>query len=232
MYVKCYTRFCAISKQPRKEYKMITKDEINYDVELVENTSIDALRQAYKDYVIIWLSASGKTEDNPDGSYRFLVEVNGTTRFGSDNIHDASETKSLVHGFRHALRLLIRRSHICVIVPTAFGIEDAFMGKGDELSVFEDAFNLIKRHKSSLLEVRYLDGAEEIDKYICDKSGDSLFKRNLELKEHKKNKAISEYKTKIYKECLAKVALEMEKHEISDEVIENVISSIGAHNFA
>lgn len=211
---------------------MITKDEINYDVELAENTSIDDLRQAYKDYVIIWLSASGKTEDNPDGSYRFIVEYNGTTRFGSDNLHDASQTKALVHGFRHALRLLIRRSHICVIAPTAFGIEDAFMGKGEDLSVFEDAFNLIKRHKSSLLEVRYLDGADEIDKYICDKGGDSSFKRKLELKEHKKNKAISEYKNKIYKECLAKVALEMEKNEISDEVIQNVISSIGAHNFA
>ena len=77
---------CHIVKEMELEYriewekkKMICAEEIGYEYEMEENTSIERIRNRHSDGIILWIKGSGRSPEGKSGKYRCVLEYKGHT---------------------------------------------------------------------------------------------------------------------------------------------------------
>lgn len=195
---------------------MVSKEDISYCMEMQENISIGDIRQQYEDGILIWIAGSGKTEERPYGEYHCLLDYNGSTKYLNGKVENGTANQSMIEGVKAAVSCIVKPMWVVVISSTTLGFEKGFNGRGTNGIAMEMLLELIKEKQCTLTEVRFIGGAEAIKIFISEVAPE--YKSNRKAKEV----YVSEYKKKIYAECLQKVVGVLNKNQVSKSVIKEV----------
>lgn len=198
---------------------MIQADEIGFECEMQENISCDGLRDTYKDGIIVWISGSGKTPDGKPAKYRCVLDYLGNVKYLEKELQEATANQAMIMGAVDAIRCVKKPFRIYLIAPTSLGFAAAFKGKGANVELVQELFQIVKEKEAALTEVQFLGGSDSIKKFIYSCNLDDLSRREDERKqEDKKNR----YKEIIYKECLLKVERVLRARGVAEEIIQEV----------
>lgn len=141
-------------------------EEIGYEYEIQENTSIDKIRKEYEDGIIIRVSGSGKSPEGKTGSYRCVMDYKGYTKYIERELPEAIANQSMLIGASEAIECVNKLARTFLVSPIQLGFINGFKGKGVNANLVQEVGRLIKSKKCHLTEVQYYNGAEEIKKII------------------------------------------------------------------
>lgn len=200
---------------------MINKTDIKYELELLENVSVTEIEKEHMDSINIWISGSGGNVTT-NGYFQYIMQYKETKVYEEQMISGATANQTFIHGAIHAVRRINKPYRICIIVPTALGFEKAFSGKGINVDLICTLYDEIAKRDCELTEVRFINGADIIKKYIATNSGNShaisKYKKKHDEKEERKN----QYKMAIYNECLGKVFDVLKNEGVKDEILDKL----------
>lgn len=198
---------------------MILPAEIGYECEIQENISLDDLREAYKDGIIIWLNGSGTSPDGKPGAYRCVLEYKGHTKFIEKQVPGATANQSMLMGAIEAVKCVNKPLRIFLISPTALGFASGFKGKGPNYSLVEQLCEDIKEKDCVLTEVQFINGSASIKKFVYSCNPNQSDVEQFQRKQEEKS---NRYKEIIYRECLLKVEDVLANHGIDKSIIEAI----------
>lgn len=200
---------------------MVTKADIKYELEFLENMSATEIEKDYMDTINIWLSGSGGNTTT-NGYFQYIIQYKNTKMYEKQMVAGATANQAFIHGAIHAVRRISKPGRICIIVPTALGFEKAFEGKGVNANLISSLYDEIVKKGCGLTEARFINGADIIKKYIAINSGKNdvvaeYNKKNTEKEDRKK-----QYKKMIYNECLNKVYRILIDEGIDEKIIDRI----------
>ncbi len=201
---------------------MISKEALNYELELQENTDIDSICESFAGYIILWITGSGRSTEDGDGYYRCLLQFNDYTKYIEGPAPNATANQAMIYGACECIKRVTKPSKVAIISATALGFESAFKGKGPNAALLQQLYENMKRKGCSFTEVRYLNGADTIKSYVYQKSGDPRLSQLKQTEQNRKKGYVSSYKQNVYNECIQKVIAILEKNQVSDAVISQV----------
>lgn len=187
--------------------------------------SVEDIQKLHIRDINIWITASG-CSGGKEGQLRYILQYGNGTKFGEEMLSGATANQAYIQGAIHAVRRITGSFRICIIVPTALGFEKGFRGKGVNGELIGTLYEEIAKRGCTLTEVRYLNGADVIKKYIAQNADNTKYADELERKQNEKqnkkqNKKL-QYEMKIYKECLVKVCRILEAEGIDNEILEKI----------
>lgn len=198
---------------------MITAEDIGYEVELQENTSIERIRNVYKDGIIIWVNGSGTSPGGKTGTYRCVLEYQGKTIYIEDNLPGATANQVMIIGATEAIKHVTKPMKLYLVAPTALGFVKGFKGNGINSSLIQELCKTVHAKACQLTEVQFLDGADAIKEFIFSCNSD---KKQLEAYERKKEDKKNIYKEIIYNECLTQVIQILKTNNVDAMVLEKI----------
>jgi len=201
---------------------MISKDALNYEMEIQENTDIDSVRASYAGYIILWVTGSGRSTEDGDGYYRCLLQFNDYTKYIEGSAANATANQAMIAGACECIKRVTKPSRIAIISATALGFENAFKGKGPNAALLQQLYEEMKNRGCSLTEVRFLNGADSIKSYVYSKSGDQKLIQSKQKEQDRKKEYVSSYKQSIYDECIRKVVAILEKNHVSEDIVNQI----------
>lgn len=205
---------------------MITKEDIKYELEYLENIVPDIIEKAHTDEIIVWVTGSGCNPSNTYGRYRMIMQYNSTKKYFEGNEEGATANQAYLYGIINAVEKISKPSRICAVVPLSLGFETAFKGKGTNVKIINRLYELIKEKGCTFTEVRCDNGADVIKRFISVSSGKSELVRE-EVEKTKRVQGYKDaYKKKLYDECIEKVVDVLIANHIDEDVI-NQVKQIG-----
>ena len=201
---------------------MISKDALNYEMEIQENTDIDSVRASYAGYIILWVTGSGRSTEDGDGYYRCLLQFNDYIKYIEGPAANATANQAMIAGACECIKRVTKPSKISIISATALGFENAFKGKGPNAALLQQLYEEMKNRGCSLTEVRFLNGADSIKSYVYSKSGDQRLIQSKQKEQERKKEYVSSYKQSIYDECIRKVVAILEKNHVSEDIVNQI----------
>lgn len=201
---------------------MISKDALNYELELQENTDVDSVRASYAGYIILWVTGSGRSTEDGDGYYRCLLQFNDYTKYIEGPAPNATANQAIIYGAFECIKRVTKPSKVAIISATALGFENAFKGKGPNAALLQQLYEEMKSRGCSLTEVRFLNGADEIKSYMYQKSGDQRLIRSKQKEQDRRSGYVSSYKQTVYAECIRKVVAILEKNHVSEDIVNQI----------
>lgn len=206
------------------EHSIVSKYEIGYQSERIENVTISDIVQRYANHIIIWISGSGpSTSSDRNSSYRCLMEYNGNKKFLEKSIPKVTANQIMLEGIIDAVKCINKPSKICVVCFSELGFKKGFNGKGINSERILKLYHAIKEKRCQLTICYSMQIKNEIKKYILEANPDKE-KREAFLKQQNdaKEERIRKYKQSIYNECLAEVEMILRDYNIADDVIEQI----------
>lgn len=201
---------------------MVSKDALNYELELQENTDIDSIRASFTGYIVLWVTGSGRSTEEGDGYYRCLLQFNDYTKYIEGTAANATANQAMIYGACECIKRVTKPSKVAIISATALGFENAFKGKGPNAVLLQQLYEEMKNRGCSLTEVRFLNGADKIKSYVYKKSGDQRLIQSKQKEQDRKNEYVSSYKQTVYAECIRKVIAILEKNRVSEDIIHQI----------
>ncbi len=193
---------------------MISSEDIGYEFEIEENTTIEAIRESHNDGICIWVSGSGPSPSE-NSRYRIVMEANGKAKYMEKECPGKTANQVMIEGAKDAVGHILRPIRIYLIIPTSLGFDKGFKRKGVNAEHVQELFAAIKEKGCLLTEVRYINGSNDIKKYVAENNPDKKAVHALEEKQ-------LWYKNHVYQECLGKVTEILKEYHIDDEVIRKV----------
>ena len=89
---------------------MISKDALNYEMEIQENTDIDSVRASYAGYIILWVTGSGRSTEDGDGYYRCLLQFNDYTKYIEGSAVNATANQAMIAGACECIKRVTKPS--------------------------------------------------------------------------------------------------------------------------
>ena len=109
---------------------MIGAEEIGYEYEIQENTSIERIRNEYCDGVILWINGSRKSLEGKMAKYRCVLDYKGHTKYIEKELPGATAKQAMLIGAIEAMECVTKQVRIFLVVPTQLGFAKCFKGKG------------------------------------------------------------------------------------------------------
>ena len=209
---------------------MVYAEEIGYEYEMQENTSIDRIRNGYRDGIILWIKGSGRSPEGKPGKYRCVLEYKGHTKYIEKELPDATANQAMLLGAADAMECVNKPSRIFLVTPTQLGFVSGFKGKGVNADLVQELGKIIKAKQCQLTEVHYYNGADEIKKFVYSCNPDKTALSHLEKKQEEKKQYINAYKAKIYEECLEKVVRVLTSYGVANSLLDEV-RNIGKEDY-
>lgn len=209
---------------------MISAEEIGYDYEIQENTSIDRIRKKYSDGIILWLKGSGRSPEGKPGKYRCVLEYKGYTKYMEKELPEVTANQSMLLGAIDAMECVNKPSRIYLVTPIPLGFISGFKGKGVNADLVQELCKVVKAKHCQLTEVQYYSGADKIKKFVYSCNPDKTAMAHLEKKQEEKKQYISQYKAKIYEECLEKVIQVLTRYGVANSLLDEV-RNIGKEDY-
>ncbi len=198
---------------------MVLAEEIGYECEIQENMSIDDIRNAYKDGIIIWINGSGTSPDGKSAKYRYVLDYLGQVKYLEKELPETTVNQAMIRGAIDAVKCVNKPCRIYLVTPSALGFASAFKGKGSNAELIHQLFEVIKDKNITFTEVQYMARRDEIKKFIHSCNPDkSKIKEYEKQQEDKKNR----YKEMIYKECLLQVEKLLVEKGVDSSVVEEI----------
>ena len=202
---------------------MICAEEIGYEYEIQENTSIDKIRNEYRDGVILWINGSGKSPEGKMAKYRCVLDYKGHTKYIEKELPGSTANQAMLIGAIEAMECVTKQVRIFLVVPTQLGFVKCFKGKGVNADLAQEFCKIIKTKNCQFTEVQYYGGANEIKKFVCTCNPDKSAMEEHEKKQEEKKQYISQYKAKIYEECLGKVLQVLTSYGAESSLLDEVM---------
>lgn len=207
---------------------MISSKEINYESELIDNITIEDIKNNYSDGFIIWLHGSGASDESGTSTYKCVLEYKSNLMFFSGKIDGNSPNRAMIEGAIEAVGHVNLPKRIYIIAPTQLGYLGAFKGKGVNGERLQELFEKVKEKNCFLTEVCIASGGDMLKKYTgnsqnvkdekCSKSYiENSINRNMAASE-KQNR----YKRMIYNECVSKVISILSKYSVDEKIINEI----------
>ena len=146
---------------------MICAEEIGYEYEIQENTSIDKIRNEYRDGVILWISGSGKSPEGKVAKYRCVLDYKGHTKYIEKELVDETANQAMLIGAVEAMECVTKQVRIFLVVPTQLGFIKCFKGQGINAGLAQKFWQMVKDNNCQFTEVQFYGGADKIKKFIC-----------------------------------------------------------------
>ncbi len=187
---------------------MITQEDVSYSEETIENLTAAQIRDIYEDSVLLWMCGSGSGVGHPAGSYSYVMDYRGRTKYSEGEIYGASTNAAMIEGFLQAVSGLKKPVSILVLTPCPLGFQTGFRGKGPNAGEIQAALEIVKK-KGCTLKTGVITG-DLIKRFVMEQSG-----RVMEPKEN-------HYKKVIYRECLDKVCQVLQQNGTAPEIIAQI----------
>lgn len=198
---------------------MVSAAEIGYENELQENISVEDLRKAYTDGIIIWVNGSGKSPDGKAGSYRCVLDYMGHVKYLEKQLLDATANQAMLIGAIDAVQCVNKPIRLYLICPTALGFVNGLKGKGPNGALIQQLCEAVKERSCQLTEVQFSGSADAVKKFIYTCNPDKSKLDELERQQEKKK---NRYKEAIYNECLSKVIPILQKNNVDKAIIDEI----------
>ena len=209
---------------------MICAEEIGYEYEMEENTSIERIRNRHSDGIILWIKGSGRSPEGKSGKYRCVLEYKGHTKYIEKDLPDATANQAMLLGAADAMECVNKPVRIFLVTPVQLGFVGGFKGKGVNADLVQELCKAIKAKRCQLTEVQYYNGADEIKKFVYSCNPDKSAMAHLEKKQEEKKQYINAYKAKIYEECLEKVVRVLTSYGVANSLLDEV-RNIGKEDY-
>ena len=201
---------------------MISANEIGYECEIQENTSVEELRKNYNNCILIWINGSGASPNGNPGKYRCVLDFNGHVRYLEKQFPGATANEAMINGAIDATKCINKSMRLYIISSTALGFTTGFKGKGPNGALIQKLYEIIKEKKCELTEVQFINSGDAIKKFVLscnpDKTEAGLYNSQQERKKEYKDKYIE----MIYKECLLKVERVLIKNNVDFKILNEV----------
>ena len=205
---------------------MILAEEISFESEIQENICVEDIRKEYSEGIIIWLNGSGTSPDGKSGSYRCVLDYRGHVKFMERQLPGATANQTMIIGAIDAIQCINKPLRVYLISPAALGFVNGFKGKGPNGSLIQQLCECIKEKDCQLTEVQFINGGNEIKKFIysCnpDKAKMSEYEKQQNEKQKSKEMYREKYKESIYNECLLKVIQVLTENGVDNSLIEMI----------
>ena len=122
---------------------MITKRDIGFESETLENISVDDIRKQYEDGIIIWLHASGSSPYDEAGCFRCVLDYKGKVKYLYDELPGATANQAMIRGAIAAVNCINSPKRIYLVVPTQLGFVGAFKGKGVNCDLLTELLGIV-----------------------------------------------------------------------------------------
>lgn len=215
---------------------MVKAEELGYEKEELGNISIADIKKAYSDGIIIWLTGSGASPTSKYSRYSSLMEYKGHTKYFEGTIESNSPNRAMIRGAIVAASNISKTMHVYIIAPTTLGYLNAFKGKGDNGELLQELFSILKERKCSLTETVISSGGDMIKQYIKSQNSEELSKHseveNASIANGQKQNGNAyqltekqkRFKQIVYKECLSKVKVILEKYGANEKMINEIMN--------
>lgn len=200
---------------------MADKKDIKFDIEITENISAVEVEKSHIGSVNIWITGSGAI-NGKEGRFRYILQYKDAKKYEEKIMPGVTANQAYIYGAIHAVKCINKSCKICIIVPTALGFEMALKGKGANVDLIHILYDEIVKRGCELIEVRFINGAQEIKTYIANNSGKNSLIEELQKKDIEKEDRKLQYKKAIYRECLEKVCRVLKKEGVMDEILEKI----------
>ena len=198
---------------------MSLTEEIGYEYEVEENTTIDHIKELHNDGIFIWVSGSGPTPSK-NATYRILMEAKRCVpKYLENDCAGKTANQIMLIGIKDAVDCVRMPMRLYIICATSLGFEKGLKGKGTNAEYVKELFDSVIEKKCHVTEIRWSDGSYDLKKYIYSKNPDRVSAKALENKQSEKQLRFKEY---IYRECLEKVITILEEEKISPTIIRKV----------
>lgn len=198
---------------------MVTTDEIGYECEIQENVSVDDIRKAYEDGIIIWLNSSGTSPEGKAAAYRCVLDYKGHAKYLEKDLPEATANQAMIIGAIDAIMCVNRSLRLYLIAPVALGFVNGFKGKGVNGNLIQQLCECIKDKNCLLTEVQFINGGNAIKKFLYSCNPDKAkVALNNKVQEDRKNR----YKEMIYNECLLQVEKILARNGIGENIINDI----------
>ena len=202
---------------------MICAEEIGYEYEIQENTSIDRIRNEYRDGVILWINGSGKSPEGKLAKYRCVLDYKGHTKYIEKALPGATTNQAMLTGAIEAMECVNKQVRIFLVAPTQLGFVKCFKGKGVNADLAQEFCEMVKTKNCQFTEVQFYGGADKIKKFVYACNPDKSAREDEEKKQEIKKKYKSQYEVKIYKECLEKVLQVLTSYGVESSLLDEVM---------
>ncbi len=199
---------------------MVCMDESGYELEQIDNMTVEDIRRMYSDGLIVWLCGSGISASGRKSNYRCVLEFGGVTKFLSGDVEGNSPNKAMIEGAIAAVSHISKPIRLYFISATTIGFKAGFKGKGANGELMQELFRLVLDKNCCITEVIYSTGSDMIKKYVSKLNPD---KRQMLQEENILSEKQKRYKEIVYKECLEKVRNILINYEAENEVINEVM---------
>ena len=197
---------------------MSLAEEIGYEYELEENTTIDDIKASHMDGICIWVSGSGPSPSE-EARYRIVKEAKAGARYYEKECPGKTANQAMITGIINAVNRVRFPMRLYIVSATALGFEKGLKGKGTNAGYLKELFGAVIEKNCHLTEVRWNNGSEELKKYIYSKNPDKEAAKAFDNKQSEKQ---LRYKEFIYRECLEKVTEILLENNVGRNVIYRV----------
>ena len=189
---------------------MVTEEDLQYEQELLENLSVEDIRQMYPDEVLFWVRGSGASAAHPEGAYYGVLDYRGNVRFMEGSVKGATAYGAILEGVKAAAERLRTPVRFHVIAPTdLYFRRTGFEGRaGQNGPLMQEIFETLYR-KGCRMSYSRAD-SDTVKEWI-----NSHADRPMEPKENR-------YRKIVYRECLGKVTEILRNYRVSDEIIRRI----------
>lgn len=196
---------------------MITKDDLQYESEYLENASVPMIENSHKDCVLIWITGSST------GNFKAVLQYASNKKFISGFKEGATANQAYIHGITAAVNLINKPCRICVVTPASLGFDKAFRNKGVNVALVLGLYSLVLEKGCSFTETVWINGAESIKRFINACSGIPEYMNEVDKKKEIKQGYKDAYRQKLYDECLQKVLKILKDNNVDSSVIKEVL---------
>lgn len=187
---------------------MITQADVEYSEEIIENLSVEQIRDIYSDSLLLWMCGSGSGAGHPNGNFYCVMDYRGNTKFMEGEVFGASVNAAMIEGLRQAVISLKKPIPVLLLTPCPLGFVAGFRGKGPNGEGIQAVLEAMKE-KGCTLTTSVITG-DLIKQFVMQQGG-----KVTESRETK-------YKKVIYRECLGKVCGILQQNGVAPEVIDRV----------
>ena len=183
---------------------MIRPEDVGYELEFEENTTIENIKRTHADEVCIWVSGSGPSPSTSENAKYMEKEGPGKTA-----------NQVMIIGAKDAVERILRPVRVYIITSIPLGFEKGFKGKGVNSELIQSLLAAVKEKDCQLTEIRFPGGSTDIKKHINEKNPDKTAVQTIEDKQ-------MWFRNHLYQECLIKVTEILKEYNVDEEVIRRV----------
>jgi len=202
---------------------MIHKEDLDFQVEYHENTTIEDVLRLHENDVCILIHGSGISPDRTGrASFEALLKYRTHTKHIATALNDETANQAAIKGIMLCVDCINVQSRVCVISPVALGFEKAFKSSGMNYAMIQELYRCLLEKECKFTEARCTGMNEQIKRVIRANGNNPYATQRDEEKEKKKNHYKMQYIRKIYGDCINDVINVLQSEGVSANIIAKV----------